>query len=78
AGLKLRYEMRKPKSLWKRAAQHAVERVTGHSDVKGMRKAAVLASHPGALAEGFRVHRAREKVDGRRAADEILVRLSLA
>jgi len=78
SGLKLRYEMRKPKSLWKRATQHAAERTAGRADVKGVHKAAILASNPGAVAEGFRVHRAREKVDGRRAADEILVRLSLS
>ena len=78
SGLNLSYQMRKPKPLWKRAIQHAVERVSGRSDVRGLQKAAILVTHPGAVAEGFRVHRAREKVDGRRAADEILVRLRLA
>ena len=78
SGLKLSYVMRKPKPLLKRAMQYVVEKITGHSNVDGLRKAAIVISHPRVLAEGLRVHRAREKVDGRRAADEILVRLGLA
>jgi SAM-dependent methyltransferase len=78
AGLNLSYEMRKPKPLFKRSLQYALEKITGRGDAGGLRKAAILVSHPGALAEGLRVHRAREKIDGRRAADEILVRLRLA
>jgi SAM-dependent methyltransferase len=77
SGLHLSYEMRKPKPLWKRSAQYAVEKITGRSDVRGLGKLAILVSHPDALAEGLRVHRSRKKVGGRRAADEILVRLKL-
>ena len=77
AGLDLSYEMRKPKPLLKRTIQHALEKTTGRGDASGLRKAAILVSHPRTLAEALRVHRAREKVDGRRAADEILVRLRL-
>jgi ubiquinone/menaquinone biosynthesis C-methylase UbiE len=77
AGLALSYDMRKPKPLWKRATQHATESINGTSEIGGFRRAALLVSHPAAVAEGLRAHRAREKVDGRRAADEILVRLML-
>jgi SAM-dependent methyltransferase len=77
SGLALNFEMRKPKPLWKRTTQYAAEKVTGRADMRGPRKLAILFSHPGAVTEGLRVHRAREKVGGRRAADEILVRLKL-
>lgn len=76
AGLRLFYEMRKPKSLLKRALRHTVETVTGKTGKAGtLRTLAIVASHPGVFAQAWKLHSAREKVAGRRAADEILVRL---
>ncbi len=76
ASLQLGYEMRKPKSLLKRTLRHTVESVTGKPTRTGtLRTLAILVSHPGVFSDALKLHRSREKVGGRRAADEILVRL---
>ena len=78
AGLELSYEMRKPKPVLKRAVRHMLAGVPGGADKRGFwRGAAFVASHPRALASAIALYRGREKIGGRRAADEILVRLAL-
>jgi SAM-dependent methyltransferase len=73
--LKFSYEMRRPKPLLKRAIRHTVEAVFGFEKANYLRRLAIVLSHPRVFYEVIKLHRAREKVGGRRAADEILVRL---
>jgi 2-polyprenyl-3-methyl-5-hydroxy-6-metoxy-1,4-benzoquinol methylase len=78
AGLDFAFEMRKPKSLAKRALRDTAETVTGKSQKTGTAAALALAlTHPNAFAASWKRHAQRETVNGRRAADEILVRLKL-
>jgi SAM-dependent methyltransferase len=73
--LKFSYSMRKPKPLFKRAVRHTLD-ASNTKDTDGhLRKLAVILSNPGIFVEAIQLQRAREKIDGRRAADEILVRL---
>ena len=73
--LKFSYGMRKPKPLLNRAIRHTLEAANGRDPADHLHRIAVILSHPGLFLEAIRLHRSREKIDGRRAADEILVRL---
>ena len=76
AGLKLSYEMRRPKPVLKRAIRHTVEGISGMPGDTGLATTLkILFRHPGMFAAAVKLFLSREKVDGRRAADEILVRL---
>jgi 2-polyprenyl-3-methyl-5-hydroxy-6-metoxy-1,4-benzoquinol methylase len=73
--LKFSYGMRKPKPLLKRAIRHTLDAANA-KDTKGhLRRLAVVLSNPRLFTEAIRLHRTREKIEGRRAADEIVVRL---
>jgi SAM-dependent methyltransferase len=73
--LKFSYGMRKPKPLLNRAIRHTLDAANAKEADAHLRRLAVVLSHPRRFIEGIRLHNAREKIDGRRAADEILVRL---
>jgi len=73
--LKFSYGMRKPKPLLNRAVRHTIEAIGGREKAGHLQRLAIVLSHPGLFLRAVRLHGAREKVDGRRAADEILVRL---
>ena len=77
ARLKLAHEMREAKPLLKRALRHTVESVNGPGKSSALRTVGTVLSHPKVFSEAIKVFRSRERIDGRRAADEILVRLSL-
>ena len=73
--LKFSYEMRKPKPLLKRVIRHTLDAANA-KDTKGhLHRLALVLSNPRLFMEAIRLHSAREKIDSRRAADEILVRL---
>jgi SAM-dependent methyltransferase len=76
AGLTLSVAMRRPKPVLKRAIGYTVERATGDPRRAGLfRSLSIVLSRPRLFADAVRLFLAREKVGGRRAADEILVRL---
>src|SRR5262245_16541941 len=77
AALGFAYEMRKPKPVLKRALQHTAESVRGPGKASALRTAAIALSHPKQFFDALKLYRSREQVDGRHAADEILVRFSL-
>ena len=77
ARLKLAYEMRDAKPVLKRALRHTDESVNGPGKSGALRTVGTVISHPKLFSEAIELFRSRERVDGRRAADEILVRLSL-
>ena len=73
--LKFSYGMRKPKPLLNRAIRHTLDAANAKHADRHLQRLAVILSHPRIFIEAIRLHNAREKIDGRRAADEILVRL---
>jgi SAM-dependent methyltransferase len=73
--LKFSYGMRKPKPLLNRAVRHTLDASNARDADGHLRRLAVILSNPGIFIEALRLQGAREKIDGRRAADEILVRL---
>lgn len=78
AGLKLSYDMRRPKPVLKRAIRHTVESVSGALGDAGLAATLrILLGHPRAFMAAVKLFLSREKVGGRRAADEILVRLGI-
>jgi SAM-dependent methyltransferase len=77
-GMSFAFEMRRPKPLWKRAVRHTVESVRGTAGETGPAATlGILLTHPRRFAQAVSLFRSREKVAGRRAADEILVCLKL-
>lgn len=73
--LKFSYGMRKPKPLLNRAVRHTLDASNARDADGHLRRLAVVLSNPRIFVEAMRLQGAREKIDGRRAADEILVRL---
>jgi len=73
--LKFSYGMRKPKSLFNRAVRHTLDASNAGEANGHLRRLAIILSNPRTFIEAIRLQGAREKIDGRRAADEILVRL---
>ena len=75
-GLNLAYDMREAKPVLKRAIKHTVEAVNGPGKSGTLHEAATVLTHPKEFSDAVKLFRSRERVDGKRAADEILVLFS--
>jgi len=74
-GLALDTWMPKAKSPFKRAMKHTCDAAVGEGRVSGLRRLPVLLANLPGFMRILAEHRARERVDGRMAADTILVSL---
>lgn len=74
-GLELETWMPEAKSPWKRALKHTCDQVAGEGRVRGLLRLPVVLANLGTFRKILAAHKAREVVNGRPAADTILVSL---
>jgi SAM-dependent methyltransferase len=73
--LELETWMPKAKAPWKRALKHTCDKVVGEGRVRGLARLPVVLANWGDFRRVLADHRGRERVNGRPAADTILVSL---
>ena len=74
-GLSLETWMPKAKAPWKRALKHTCDKLRGEGRVRGLARLPVILANWGEFRRILCDHQNRERVDGRAAADTILVSL---